>query len=111
MVGQRKILNPFTAQTGQFDFPSWIDDQISKKNENKIEDAAENEQELVRKMSILAMWCIQMKPSDRPSMDKVIEMLEGDTEVLVMPPNSMIYSREVPVHNQELNQISTELII
>ena len=62
-------------------------------------------------MIIAAMWCIQMKPSDRPSMDKVIEMLEGDTEVLVMPPNSIVHSREVPVHNQELNQLSTELII
>ena len=33
---------------------------------------------MVKKMIIVALWCIQLKPNDRPSMNKVVEMLEGD---------------------------------
>ncbi|PNX66899.1 stress-induced receptor-like kinase, partial [Trifolium pratense] len=30
------------------------------------------------KMIVIALKCIQMKPDDRPSMNEVIDMLEGD---------------------------------
>ncbi|XWS10579.1 hypothetical protein CRYUN_Cryun38cG0008400 [Craigia yunnanensis] len=41
---------------------------------------------IVRKMAIAAFWCIQMKPTGRPSMSKVLQMLETDVELLEMPP-------------------------
>jgi len=31
---------------------------------------------------IVSLWCIQLKPNDPPSMNKVVEMLEGDIENL-----------------------------
>ena len=37
-------------------------------------------------MVIVALWCVQMRPTDRPSMSKVIEMLEGHVESLQLPP-------------------------
>ncbi|PPR88997.1 hypothetical protein GOBAR_AA31682 [Gossypium barbadense] len=37
-------------------------------------------------MVITAFWCIQLLPSDRPSMSKVLKMLESDVELLKMPP-------------------------
>ncbi|TVU40131.1 hypothetical protein EJB05_13581, partial [Eragrostis curvula] len=41
--------------------------------------------ELVRKMVIIGLWCIQMSPSDRPSMSRVIEMLEKSAAELQLP--------------------------
>ncbi|KAH6804212.1 hypothetical protein C2S51_032459 [Perilla frutescens var. frutescens] len=40
---------------------------------------------LIEIMTIVALWCIQMNPDDRPSMNKVLEMLEGEVENLRIP--------------------------
>jgi hypothetical protein len=49
-----------------------------------LEDAIKEEKKMGKKMIIVALWCIQMKPNDRPSMNKVIQMLEGKVECLQM---------------------------
>jgi len=46
---------------------------------------------IVKKMIIVAFWCIQLKPNDRPSMSKVVEMLEGDIKSLEMPAEPTMY--------------------
>ena len=71
-----------------------------------MDHATNNEKELIKKMIIVAMWCIQMKPTERPSMQKVIEMLEGDLEVLVIPPKPLICPQEPPFEDQELDLTS-----
>jgi hypothetical protein len=62
-----------------------------------MEDATEEEKKMIKKMIIVALWCIQMKPSDRPSMNNVIEMLEGEVECLQMPPMPTLSSPERPI--------------
>ncbi|KAL3499688.1 hypothetical protein ACH5RR_038781 [Cinchona calisaya] len=86
MAGKRKNLNPFVDHTSQIYFPSWVYDQMSKGNVIEMGDVSEEERKMVKKMILVALWCIQMKPTNRPSMNKVIEMLEGDGELLEMPP-------------------------
>ncbi|KAL3735269.1 hypothetical protein ACJRO7_024406 [Eucalyptus globulus] len=44
------------------------------------------EEETARKMIIVSIWCIQTNPSNRPSISKVIEMLEGSLDLLPIPP-------------------------
>ncbi|XP_074341976.1 rust resistance kinase Lr10-like [Apium graveolens] len=100
MAGQRRNLNQSADQISQHYFPSRIYDQMSKGKEIEMEDSTEDERKLAKKMIIVAMWCIQMKPSERPSMNKVIEMLEGDSELLVMPLKSFMSPQEEP--DQEL---------
>ena len=46
----------------------------------------------VNKMIIVALWCIQMKPSDHCSMNKVVEMLVGEVECLQMPSKPFLSS-------------------
>ncbi|RVW87538.1 Rust resistance kinase Lr10 [Vitis vinifera] len=55
-------------------------------------DATEEEKRYVRKMVIVALWCIQMKHVDRPSMSQALEMLEGEVELLNMPPKPTLWS-------------------
>ncbi|XP_058102700.1 rust resistance kinase Lr10-like isoform X1 [Magnolia sinica] len=84
MAGRRKNVNP-SANLSQIYFPLWIYDKLDQDGEMGMEDAAEDEKEIAKKMVIVALWCIQMKPANRPSMSKVIEMLEGSVELLQMP--------------------------
>ncbi|KAL1813736.1 hypothetical protein ACET3Z_023801 [Daucus carota] len=83
--------------------------KITNGNEIEIEDANKEEKKLVKKMIIVALWCIQMRPSERPSMHKVIEMLEGDADVLRMPPKPFLHLQEEQMEDQEL--ISTPLLL
>ena len=57
-----------------------------------MEDATKEEKKTTKKMIIVALWCIQMKPSDRPSMNKVVKMLEGEVESLQMPSKPFLSS-------------------
>ncbi|KAH6812841.1 hypothetical protein C2S51_021859 [Perilla frutescens var. frutescens] len=68
-------------------FPYWIYDHINQGKEIEIENAGDNDnaRKLVRKIIVVALWCIHMSPHDRPSMGKVLEMLEGDVERLSIP--------------------------
>lgn len=44
---------------------------------------------------IVALWCIQMLPEERPSMNEVVEMLQGDADLLKMPPNPFVDPKNV----------------
>ncbi|KAG5226298.1 LEAF RUST DISEASE-RESISTANCE LOCUS RECEPTOR PROTEIN KINASE [Salix suchowensis] len=91
MVGRRKNLNALANHSSQIYFPSWVYDQVSEGNDIEVqEDATEHEKKTTKKMIIVALWCIQLKPSDRPSMHKVVEMLESDVESLQMPPKPFL---------------------
>ncbi|GFP91305.1 probable receptor-like protein kinase at1g67000 [Phtheirospermum japonicum] len=94
MAGRRKNMNPFSDDVGQIYFPSWAYDRIHAGKDIEIKDADDEERRMVRKIIVVALWCIQMKPSDRPSMSKVVEMLEGDCE-LQMPPKPFVAPREI----------------
>ncbi|XP_057968958.1 rust resistance kinase Lr10-like isoform X2 [Malania oleifera] len=86
MASKRKNLNPSIENLSQIYFPSWVYDQFNEGKNIEIRDATEEERKIIKKMIIVALWCIQMRPADRPSMHQVVEMLEGTVEALQMPP-------------------------
>ncbi|CDP17830.1 unnamed protein product [Coffea canephora] len=96
MARKRKNLNAFVDQRSQIYFPSWVYDQLSKGNNIEMGDASEDERKMLKKMILVALWCMQMKPTHRPSMNTVIEMLEGDGELLEMPPKPFQNPDETP---------------
>ena len=57
-----------------------------------MEDAIEEDKNTVKKMIIVALWCIQMNPSDRCLMNKVVEMLVGEVECLQLPSKPFLSS-------------------
>jgi len=73
----------------------------------------EEEKRMIKKMIIVALWCIQLNPDHRPPMNKVLEMLEEDIDELEMPPKPLIYPPDEPVNNDksemELETFSTSL--
>ena len=80
MIGKRNYMNARTDQS-QIYFPSWIYDRIDRED-MEMGDASEDEKKYIRKIIIVALWCVQMKPTNRPSMSKALEMLEGKVEIL-----------------------------
>ncbi|KAF3434415.1 hypothetical protein FNV43_RR25518 [Rhamnella rubrinervis] len=87
MASRRKNLNAMAENSSQIYFPAWVHDQINEGKDMEImREAPEEEMKIVKKMVIAALWCIQLKPSDRPQMNEVVKMLEGDGERLQMPP-------------------------
>ncbi|GMN71838.1 hypothetical protein TIFTF001_054158 [Ficus carica] len=48
----------------------------------------------LERMIKVALWCIQDEPSMRPTMNKVLLMLEGTVEIPI-PPNPEFFSAQV----------------
>ncbi|KAK9939142.1 hypothetical protein M0R45_015849 [Rubus argutus] len=110
MAGRRKNLNATIEHSSQFSqlyFPTWVSDQLNQGKEIDIGDATEEEMKIIKKMIIVALWCIQMKPSERPSMSRVVEMLEGEIESLQIPPKPFLYPQQMPVDDAEDNLSTT----
>ncbi|XP_059599316.1 PR5-like receptor kinase isoform X2 [Vitis vinifera] len=105
MVGKRKNLNALADHSSQIYFPSWIYDKFYQGEDIEMEDATDSEKISVKKMVIVALWCIQMKPTNRPSMSKALKMLEGEIELLQMPPKPALYYDVLNVEDQVSNQV------
>ncbi|XP_048330648.2 rust resistance kinase Lr10 [Ziziphus jujuba] len=90
IMGKRKKPSAPEDRSSEMYFPDWVYDQVSKENDTELEISMEEERKLEKKMIIVALWCIQMRPSYRPSMSKVIEMLEGEIESLELPPKPFL---------------------
>ncbi|XP_059630580.1 rust resistance kinase Lr10-like isoform X2 [Cornus florida] len=103
MVGKRKNWNAHAEHTSQIYFPYWIYDHIKQGEDLQLGHANEQERSCVRKMIITALWCIQLKPVDRPTMSEVLQMLEGGEELLQMPPKPFLYYNDASVHDQTDN--------
>ncbi|KAL5979949.1 hypothetical protein ACLOJK_039061 [Asimina triloba] len=94
MAGRRKNVNAHAKNSSQIYFPLWVYDKLNQDEDIGMEDAGEDEKEVTKKMLVVALWCIQMKPADRPSMTKVVEMLEGNLEQLQLPAKPFLSSPE-----------------
>jgi len=95
MVGKRHSTNPVTESNSENYFPDWVYNQVVD-GRVEIADATKDENKLAKKIIIVALWCIQMKPINRPPMNKVVEMLEGDVESLEFPPKPVLFPDETP---------------
>lgn len=87
MVGCRKNTNLKVEHSSEQYFPHWIYKQLEEVEEIDHEEITNaEEKELHRKMTLVSLWCIQTHPSSRPTMTRVVEMLEGTVESLEWPP-------------------------
>ncbi|XP_062074898.1 rust resistance kinase Lr10-like [Humulus lupulus] len=110
MASRRKNCTSGTGNSSQRFFPSWIHDQLSDQEKNvegEITEIDETYSTITKKMIVVALWCIQLKPSDRRTMNKVLEMLEGEAECLEMPQKPSLYPLEKHVQHAQETLISS----
>ncbi|XP_054777305.1 rust resistance kinase Lr10-like [Prosopis cineraria] len=87
MVGGRKITDVTAENTEQVYYPQWIYNLLENNEDIQIHIEEEEDTKIARKLSIIGLWCIQWHPANRPTMKNVVQMLEGDDEKLILPPN------------------------
>jgi len=93
IVGGRKNHEAEMSSSSEKYFPDWIYKHLELDDECELNGATNAEQsDIVRQIAIVGFWCILPNPSDRPSMRKVIEMLEGPLGALKIPPKPRLYS-------------------
>jgi serine/threonine protein kinase len=93
MVGGRKNFDGKVSHTSEIYFPHWIYNKLEQgESFETFGDLTNEEEDSVKKMIIVSLWCTQTSPSDRPSMGKVIEMLEGSLQSLQFPPKPVMHS-------------------
>ncbi|CAL5210013.1 unnamed protein product [Lathyrus oleraceus] len=100
MVGRRKNIKVEVDCSSELYFPHWIYKRLEL-NQDLGLNCIKNEidEEMIRKMTVVSLWCIQTNPSNRPSMHKVVEMLEGSLQVLEIPPKPFLSSPSTsPTH-------------
>ncbi|PON78674.1 GPCR kinase [Parasponia andersonii] len=96
IVGGRKNVNVRVDNTSEIYFPHWVYKRLELDEELSLKRIADEEDRVkVRKMIIVSLWCIQTDPSIRPTMSKVIEMLEGSLESLQIPPKPFLSSPSI----------------
>lgn len=88
MVGAREKNINDSESSSQY-FPQWIYEHLDDYCVSASEINGEIT-EIVRKMIVVGLWCIQVSPTNRPTMTRVVEMLEGTTIGLELPPKVLL---------------------
>ncbi|KAJ6833865.1 LEAF RUST 10 DISEASE-RESISTANCE LOCUS RECEPTOR-LIKE PROTEIN KINASE-like 2.1 [Iris pallida] len=86
MVGGREKTPLEVQNTSETYFPYLIYKHLDQVEGLQAYGATAETEELARKMILVGLWCIQTIPQNRPSITKVIEMLEGSIGDLQVPP-------------------------
>ncbi|KAG7611098.1 Protein kinase domain [Arabidopsis suecica] len=96
MIGAKNIekVEYSESNNGSMYFPERVYKDFEKGEITRIfgNSITDEEEKIAKKLVLVALWCIQMNPSDRPPMIKVTEMLEGNLEALQVPPNPLLFS-------------------
>lgn len=110
MAGGRRNADERVQNSSQVYFPAWVYDRLNQGEELEIENATAGERETGRKLCMIGLWCIQMNPANRPSMSKVVEMLEGNCNALQMPPKPFFCSPPQSSHCSASNHTEISVI-
>ena len=88
LVGGRKNTNVADRENNKEEiyYPEWIYNLLEGGEDLRIHIDEEENAKIAKKLAIVGLWCIQWHPTGRPTMKAVVQMLEGEEE-LIVPPN------------------------
>ncbi|KAK7357763.1 hypothetical protein VNO80_17059 [Phaseolus coccineus] len=93
MVGAKMNNNDEVERSSEIYFPNWVYKRLELNEEPRLRSIkSESDREMIRKLIIVSLWCIQTDPSNRPAMSRVVDMMEGSLEVLQIPPKPYLSS-------------------
>ncbi|KAL1213117.1 LEAF RUST 10 DISEASE-RESISTANCE LOCUS RECEPTOR-LIKE PROTEIN KINASE-like 2.5 [Cardamine amara subsp. amara] len=97
------------SHTSSMYFPEWIYKDLEKGDgERLIENGISiEEEEVTKKMTLVGLWCIQPSPQDRPAMNRVVEMMEGNLDALEVPPRPVFPAARL----QESSTLSEDISV
>ncbi|XP_043808703.1 LEAF RUST 10 DISEASE-RESISTANCE LOCUS RECEPTOR-LIKE PROTEIN KINASE-like 2.1 [Manihot esculenta] len=107
MFGGKNNIDFGASQDSEMYFPDCLYKRLEL-GQNFVLDEniqVEEEQTVIRRMIIVGLWCIQTSPSDRPSMTRVLEMLEGRLQPLQIPPKPLLFSTATPMEHSRATHL------
>jgi len=98
MVGGQKNINVEASRSSELYFPHLvIYKKLEQGNDLGLDGILSGEEnEIAKRMTMVALWCIQTIPSHRPTISTVIDMLLGSADSLEMPPKPFLSSPPRP---------------
>ncbi|CAL4951049.1 unnamed protein product [Urochloa decumbens] len=92
MVSGKRNSDPGIENQNEVYFLEWIHEKVSTGQDLVPNRETTEEKQMLRQLAIVALWCIQWNPKDRPSMTKVVNMLTGRLQNLQIPPKPFVSS-------------------
>ncbi|KAL6882117.1 hypothetical protein ACP4OV_011589 [Aristida adscensionis] len=93
MVSGKRNSDPSVESQNEVYLPEWIFEKvITGQDLVRAGEMTGEDREKVSQLAIVALWCIQWNPRNRPSMTKVVNMLTGRLESLQIPPKPFVSS-------------------
>ncbi|QHN93748.1 hypothetical protein HN873_060941 [Arachis hypogaea] len=86
-IGGKKITEDIEENSSHVYYPEWMHSILEETDEIRIHIEDEEDAKIAKKLATVGLWCIQWHAVDRPSMQTVLQMLEGDQDTLPKPPN------------------------
>ncbi|KAM1052202.1 hypothetical protein ACFX19_034236 [Malus domestica] len=86
IVGARKETS-LASGNNEVYFPELVYNRLVQGEALDLKLDTDEDTQIAKKLVIVALWCIQWYPVNRPPMKAVVRMLEGGSENLSMPPN------------------------
>ncbi|KAL1202788.1 putative receptor-like protein kinase [Cardamine amara subsp. amara] len=95
MIGakDKELVEATVSNASSSYFPDWIYKNLENGEETWIfgDEVTKAEKATAKKMVVVGLWCIQPCPSNRPPMNRVVEMMEGSLDALEVPPKPSMY--------------------
>ncbi|PIA41754.1 hypothetical protein AQUCO_02200291v1 [Aquilegia coerulea] len=133
MAGMRKNFEPDVSKSSEMYFPGWVFSHhvmnASSGEESRDMDSrpvvdskwhpceGKEEKDMAMRMELVGLWCIQFEPSKRPSMRKVVDMLEKNViiEIPSVPFDPRFpgygWKNNVPIASQSESTSSSEIAV
>ncbi|XVF71604.1 hypothetical protein PTKIN_Ptkin12aG0052000 [Pterospermum kingtungense] len=93
MVRGKKKIHIEGSQSSEIYFPLCFYKHLDQPMNLSLDGVTEEEEEeITKKLIVVGLWCIQTNPAVRPSISKVLEMLQGSLQSLVIPPKPFLSS-------------------
>ncbi|GMJ03727.1 hypothetical protein like AT1G66920 [Hibiscus trionum] len=99
MACGRRHVDVDAINSSKVHFPAWVY-ELNERGDLEHENLTESDAVIARKLFVIGLWCTQTRPSDRPSMTRVLEMLQTNLNDVEMPLK--------PVLAQYLRETETE---
>jgi len=94
MVSGRRNADPTIDNQCEVYFPEWVYNRLVQGEDLGFTTEKGIEEDIAKKLVIVALWCIQWIPTDRPTMTRVIQLLMGSLESLQIPPRPFVSSSD-----------------
>ncbi|ONK81380.1 uncharacterized protein A4U43_C01F28440 [Asparagus officinalis] len=107
MVSGKRNVDPEFENQREVYFPEWVYDRLVCDEDLGLATEG-NDGDLLKKLGIVALWCIQWSPMDRPTMSRVVQMLIGSLESLEIPPKPFV---SLPDQEEDDDVVDVDVVV